>query len=411
MKTERFNWDLRTLRKLCIPMAMATLVACGGGSGGTSSTGSASGATSSVLSGVAVDGYLQGATVFLDVNSNGLLDAGEPSTLTDASGRYTLDYSKVSTPVTGLSMRVTGGIDTDTGYAFTGRLSAAADKAAQGQVISPLTSLVDAVMAQGLAKDAAAAKTLVANALGLSAADLATDPVAVLANQPAIYLASVELQRVVQLLAAVNAQAGESPHKAQERVMKAFAVAIQAQSKAVSVSQLVAALSLPNKAGAQRLASSLHETVKAGLSNGGYESAKVALKGLDQVRARMESDRDDDLDKAAAKLDAERGLTTSKPHTNLVKSGAWQAEVDAIKNLYGPTTVVSQPANTAGRLLASNCFQCHGTGGQGGFDSIRGDAAEVKKYLGKAANGDIMAAHAQGYTTAQLDAIITYLQQ
>ena len=65
-----------------------------------------------------------------------------------------------------------------------------------------------------------------------------------------------------------------------------------------------------------------------------------------------------------------------------------------------------------GRLLASNCFQCHGTGGVGGFDNIRGsEAAEVKEYLRKPASSDIMAAHAQGYTSAQLDAIIAYLQQ
>ena len=63
-------------------------------------------------------------------------------------------------------------------------------------------------------------------------------------------------------------------------------------------------------------------------------------------------------------------------------------------------------------LLASNCFQCHGTGGVGGFDRIRGsDAAEVRDYLRKSARSDIMAAHAQGYTSAQLDAIIAYLKQ
>ena len=73
------------------------------------------------------------------------------------------------------------------------------------------------------------------------------------------------------------------------------------------------------------------------------------------------------------------------------------------------TTVSAPPA---GRLLASNCFQCHGTGGVGGFERIRGsDAAEVKDYLRKPARSDIMAAHAQGYTSAQLDAIIAYLKQ
>ena len=404
MKAERFSRGARSLRKLCLPVAVAALTACGGG-------GSA-GTAGSTLSGVAVDGYLQGSTVFLDVNHNGVLDTGEPTTTTDASGRYTLDYSKVTTPITGLPIVVTSGIDTDTGYAFTGRLSASADKATNGQVVTPLTALVDAVLAQGLVKDVSAAKTLVAKALGLTVADLAVDPVAALVNQPAIYSTAVALQRVVQLLASVNAVTGENAHQAQERVMKALAVALTAQGGTVTVSQLVAALpSTYQKTGAERLADSVHETVKTSLASGSHESAKQALKGLDQVRVRMEADQDDDVDKAAGKLDAERGLTTSTPFTKLVKPGAGQVEVAAISKVVGQSTVVSQPANTTGRLLASNCFQCHGTGGAGGFEKIRGNASEVKKYLGKAANGDIMTAHAQGYTSAQLDAIITYLQQ
>lgn len=73
---------------------------------------------------------------------------------------------------------------------------------------------------------------------------------------------------------------------------------------------------------------------------------------------------------------------------------------------------IRQPANTSGRLLASNCFQCHGTGGVGGFENIRGkEASEIREYLGQAANSSIMAAHAQGYTPAQIDAIVAYLQQ
>ena len=73
---------------------------------------------------------------------------------------------------------------------------------------------------------------------------------------------------------------------------------------------------------------------------------------------------------------------------------------------------IPQPANTEGRLLASNCFQCHGTLGTGGFDSIRGkDVREVLEFLRKPASSDIMAAHAQGYTPDQLQKIIAYLQQ
>lgn len=78
----------------------------------------------------------------------------------------------------------------------------------------------------------------------------------------------------------------------------------------------------------------------------------------------------------------------------------------------GSTRPVTQPANTNGRLLASNCAQCHGTLGRGGFDSIRGsEAAEVMEFLTKPASSDIMAAHAQGYTRAQLQSIIGYLKQ
>jgi len=76
-----------------------------------------------------------------------------------------------------------------------------------------------------------------------------------------------------------------------------------------------------------------------------------------------------------------------------------------------PTQPISV-ANANGRLLASNCFQCHGTEGTGGFESIRGEsAAELKEFLTQSASSNIMAAHAQGYTVAQLDAIAAYLNQ
>ncbi len=75
----------------------------------------------------------------------------------------------------------------------------------------------------------------------------------------------------------------------------------------------------------------------------------------------------------------------------------------------------SAQAVPEGRLLASNCFQCHGTNGKGpGFDKLAGkSASELYKELlefraGKEGKG-IMAAHAQGYSDAQLRALSTYL--
>jgi len=85
------------------------------------------------------------------------------------------------------------------------------------------------------------------------------------------------------------------------------------------------------------------------------------------------------------------------------------AEADATASSPAPT---AQPNRTEGRLLASNCYQCHGTLGRGGFEEIRGESAkELLEYQRKPASGDIMAAHAQGYTPEQLRKIAAYLQQ
>lgn len=392
-------------------LVSALLAACGGGGGGGSSA-------SASLSGVAVDGYLQGASVFLDVNRNGILDAGEPSTTTDANGRYTLEYSSVSSSVKGLPIVVTGGIDSDTGYAFAGRLSAPVDLAASAQVVSPLTSLVDALVAQGAATDAAAARAMVASALGLSAADLLKDPVAAIANQPAIYAQQVALQRAVQMLASANAEPNESAHDAQERVIKALALAIRAQTSAVSVGQLVSGIAsgqMKETEAGRKLAEAVQETVQSALGRtDGRNQAKAVLKAMDQLRHQMESSGDYDLTRAATRLDGDYGLSTSAPFTKLTNTSHTDDGdgINTVNTLFKPSTTVTQPANTSGRLLASNCFQCHGTGGVGGFDGIRGSSAsEVKEFLTKAPRSNIMAAHAQGYTSAQLDAVIAYLKQ
>ncbi|MFM7012312.1 MAG: c-type cytochrome [Betaproteobacteria bacterium] len=396
------------LSMLVLATIAASLAACGGGGGGSGPF-----AAANTLTGVAVDGYLQGAIVFLDINRNGLADAGEPSTTTDLNGRYALDYSSVTGSVTGLPVVVTGGVDSDTGFAFAGKLSAPIESVSQAQVVTPMTTLVDAMVSQGLAADVPTAKQKVANALGLTVDQLATDPVAAIANNPGIYTTAVALQRSIQMLASANARTGESSHESQERVVRALATAIRSQTSAVDVSQLVASLPLQSSAAAQELASALNNSVRTGVNSGGHEGAKAALKAMDEVRTRMESDRDYSLSRAAIKIDSERGKSTSRPYYQLTQNSSSATAVNTIRNISGTAgTTRTQPINTAGRLLASNCFQCHGTGGVGGFDNIRGkEASEVREYLTQSANSSIMAAHAQGYTGAQLNSIITYLQQ
>ena len=78
-------------------------------------------------------------------------------------------------------------------------------------------------------------------------------------------------------------------------------------------------------------------------------------------------------------------------------------------------SVVGQAASAlSGRLLASNCFQCHGTNGTGGFDKLAGKRAdeifnELKEFsTGKEDADGIMAAHAMGFSEDQLKSIANY---
>ena len=75
----------------------------------------------------------------------------------------------------------------------------------------------------------------------------------------------------------------------------------------------------------------------------------------------------------------------------------------------------AQTTSNTGRLLASNCFQCHGTNGKGpGFDKLAGkSASELYKDLAEFRNGQegsgIMTKHALGYSDAQLRELAQYL--
>src|SRR5262249_15904504 len=88
---------------------VGSLAGCGGGGGGgggvfavaptsqtsapTASSPTGSDSTTQKTSVKVIDGAIRNALVFLDLNNNGELDAGEPSARTDAAGQATLDIS------------------------------------------------------------------------------------------------------------------------------------------------------------------------------------------------------------------------------------------------------------------------------------------------------------------------------
>jgi len=72
----------------------------------------------------------------------------------------------------------------------------------------------------------------------------------------------------------------------------------------------------------------------------------------------------------------------------------------------------------SGRLLASNCFQCHGTDGRGDgtFERLAGKSAsdiynDLREMKAENKRGEIMTIHALGYTDAQLRAIADYFSK
>ncbi|MEW4336434.1 hypothetical protein [Chromobacterium vaccinii] len=148
------------------------LSACGGG-GGDSNASSTTPTPTQQVSGKAIDGYLVGATVCLDLNDNGVCDPGEPSTTTQADGSYSLP---VSGTVTGKKLLVVVTPSTKDlsrpGYTFptSFTLSTILSDTAN-QHVTPLTSLVAAQMEAGLSRAAAQQNvaTLVGGSVNLNA--------------------------------------------------------------------------------------------------------------------------------------------------------------------------------------------------------------------------------------------------
>lgn len=81
------------------------------------------------------------------------------------------------------------------------------------------------------------------------------------------------------------------------------------------------------------------------------------------------------------------------------------------------TSAMAQTAtiDPPGRLLASNCFQCHGTNGRGGFETLAGKSAseiygDLREMRTKS-EGGIMEPHARGYSDAQLRLMADYFSK
>ncbi|MEG4009742.1 FG-GAP-like repeat-containing protein [Microcoleus sp. Pol11C1] len=139
--------------------------------------------------GVVIDGYISGATLFLDANKNGVKDTNEPSTTTDSGGKFNLNipFETFDTNKNGEidpsegNLVATGGTDTATGLPLETPVTAPPD----ASVVTLLTTLIADLSDKGIEPEEA--QSLVKAALGLPAdVDLTSlDPIeATNNNQP-----------------------------------------------------------------------------------------------------------------------------------------------------------------------------------------------------------------------------------
>ncbi len=163
--------------------------------------------------GSAIDGYIAGATLWFDADLDGVVDPGEPQTVTDRQGDFVLNFdaSLFDTNRNGKldpsegRIVAEGGVDLSSGQPRVGQLTAPAGSS----VITPLTTMVDLVSREGTGLSVAVAEERVRTSLGIPAGISINsyDPVAAAVQgdqrAAAVQLAASTVADTVRLLASV----------------------------------------------------------------------------------------------------------------------------------------------------------------------------------------------------------------
>lgn len=195
---------------IAITLFAGLLIGCGGGGGGSSGVVGGGGNGTSSFSGVAVDGYLHNARAFLDLNNNGIYDAGEPTAMTNSSGSFTLDATQTQIDTYPVFVVAIAGttVDQDSPNAPMTSGMTLMSPPGNHSVVSPLTTQVVAKMATGLSL--ADAKTAVQTDLGLTGIDLMKDFVAEKTSNPAYAEAHRIAVSVADVLKTVESESTSS---------------------------------------------------------------------------------------------------------------------------------------------------------------------------------------------------------
>jgi len=196
-----------------------------------SATGSDGGySDTSTLTGVVeIDDAIQNATVYLDYNSNNLLDAGEPSTTTDATGHYKFSWPSyqgqfaytVGAIVNADSLRVGGGSAVGFAVHLRAPLAVTYDPFNGSAVISPLTTLVASEVEWDSTLYESDAQAALVASLKASTVPFSNQPLDLMSDYAASYTTSADaaqLRSVASGIAATVADEVKACNAAQSHI-------------------------------------------------------------------------------------------------------------------------------------------------------------------------------------------------
>jgi len=126
-----------------------------------------------LISGVAVDGYVAGATVFQDLNNDGDLDSGEPSAATNSLGSFSLNLSSVNINA---PVRIYNGFDLASNEIHPSVMDISVSETGS-YIVTPISTLVGRLKIEDTSLSAMVPQSMIAGALGISLADSPNDSI------------------------------------------------------------------------------------------------------------------------------------------------------------------------------------------------------------------------------------------
>lgn len=272
-----------------------------------------------------------------------MIDSGEPSTTTDAYGRYTLkDISHIPLKtLTNSPLLLNGGTDTGTGKAFIGHMAARLDEQTTTHNITPLTTLANAMLSSGAATSLGDATQKLGTVLGINPGNVTADPMTAAAQDPAILQKTTAIQKAIEILiAAETGQTTDASKKATAAQNVATAIAQYVQQIAPNINPADPA-TLPSVAS---LITNAISRATGGLGN------PVAVQSVTPAAAEIATITENTVAALVATL-----LTTGQINSTDNIANLIQANINTgIAGLADLQTALVNAAHTAPAQTASN---------------------------------------------------------